>query len=665
MANFESAEQNHAHIVAQVITNKFAMISKGVIQMKRKLTVFVLCFSLIASCCMIGSSAKYFTDVSSTSEYLDAINYVSDNGYMGGTSSTEFSPTGNMNRAMFVTVLYRYSGSPSVTGTEPFTDVTATAWYYDAVCWAYNEGYIDGTSATAFSPTANITRQDAATVLYRYAGMPECDGSVLMGLWITDCSDVPDYAQSAILWAAAEKVMSLNVRRFRPASILSRQEMAEAIVNYGVYVKGIELGLESFNFSNQEKDFFDEGEVVKFNISSSHLATLRSILCSDEENTEDLQAFSRILDEMSTIKDYDEDGKVDCYVWPGACFGMAVTTALDKIGKIDFNTNFSATQNIHSVDLPKNNDGVESAICYYHMLQFVPSIVHTQYGISDVQTLVDIACDDRMFVLGLSNYLEGHAVLVYDIEQINEDKYRLVAWDPKYPNTVTHFIADVSYGSFYYENNEINDYYNFTVYKTWDGFDRFDLDGTYNTGSYGQPVLNSKTDSVQYSINSTNEYDTLYFSSNSNIIIINDAGEVLEYSDGEITGDMTVLAKYNCYSAVSGHEYIVYVPNSSSYTYEFDSSCNTSFRVSTKDKYVSFIARGEGIVKCFDDKVDIEGKIETYCVTMQGDDWGLLNRVSGFNEEKITIQNDGVRLVVEGTMNDAVYANCSFTGETN
>ena len=170
---------------------------------------------------MINSSAKYFTDVSSTSEHLDAINYVSDNGYMGGTSSTEFSPTANMTRAMFATVLYRYAGAPNVTGTEPFTDVATTAWYYDAVRWAYINGYMGGTSTTTFSPTNNITRQDAAVVFYRYAGVNNYSNPSL-ALTFNDYSSIADYAKTAAVWSVDNNVLSLTSRRFRPTSVLSR-----------------------------------------------------------------------------------------------------------------------------------------------------------------------------------------------------------------------------------------------------------------------------------------------------------------------------------------------------------------------------------------------------------------------------------------------------------
>ena len=86
---------------------------------------------------------------------------------MNGVSDTRFSPQGNLSRAHVVTVLYRLDGSPEVSGSSGFDDVPE-GWYADAVTWAFQNGIVEGVSATRFNPNGNITREQIATILYRY-----------------------------------------------------------------------------------------------------------------------------------------------------------------------------------------------------------------------------------------------------------------------------------------------------------------------------------------------------------------------------------------------------------------------------------------------------------------------------------------------------------------
>ena len=103
-----------------------------------------------------------------------------------------------MTRAMLVTVLYRAAGKPSVSGiSNPFTD-TKNDYYTDAMLWAYKNGIVTGTSATTFSPDANVTREQIAAILYRYMGNPTATGS-LTGY--TDRAKISSFATTAMQWA--------------------------------------------------------------------------------------------------------------------------------------------------------------------------------------------------------------------------------------------------------------------------------------------------------------------------------------------------------------------------------------------------------------------------------------------------------------------------------
>ena len=109
-----------------------------------------------------------FTDVVAGSWYFDAALYASSHNLMLGTSPTEFSPNITMTRGMLVTVLYRMNGSPSVSGKTPFTDVRTDKWYSAAVLWAYQNSIVTGMSDTTFAPINNVTREQMATILFRY-----------------------------------------------------------------------------------------------------------------------------------------------------------------------------------------------------------------------------------------------------------------------------------------------------------------------------------------------------------------------------------------------------------------------------------------------------------------------------------------------------------------
>ena len=108
-----------------------------------------------------------FTDVSASAYYYDAVLWAVGEGITKGTSATTFSPDVTVTRGQTVTFLWRYDGSPAVSGGS-FADVPADAYYASAVAWAVSEGVTNGTGATTFSPDADCTRAQIVTFLYRY-----------------------------------------------------------------------------------------------------------------------------------------------------------------------------------------------------------------------------------------------------------------------------------------------------------------------------------------------------------------------------------------------------------------------------------------------------------------------------------------------------------------
>lgn len=110
-----------------------------------------------------------YDDVNASDANVNDIIGVTLAGWMNGTG-TGFSPNASLDRAMMVTILYRLAGSPTVSGTMPFTDVAAGSWYYDAVLWASQKDITLGTSAATFSPNALLTPDQLGTLLQRFTG---------------------------------------------------------------------------------------------------------------------------------------------------------------------------------------------------------------------------------------------------------------------------------------------------------------------------------------------------------------------------------------------------------------------------------------------------------------------------------------------------------------
>ena len=151
----------------------------------------------------VWTTAPY-TDASPDSWYASAVRYTYDNGLMNGTGEYSFEPESSMTRAMLVTVLWRYAGSPA--GWEnPFTDVPNGSWFTQAVAWAAENGIVNGVGNNKFEPDSNITREQMAAILFRYAAKSGFDTSARGNLdQYPDRGDVSGYAVEPLSWAVAE-----------------------------------------------------------------------------------------------------------------------------------------------------------------------------------------------------------------------------------------------------------------------------------------------------------------------------------------------------------------------------------------------------------------------------------------------------------------------------
>ena len=156
------------------------------------------------------TSSNQFTDVTGNFKWAaNSVDFMFMNGIINGNSTKNpkiFGPSAKMTRAMLVTVLYRAAGEPTVAGiTNKFTDNKQGKYYYNAVLWASNLGIVNGATATTFDPDGNITREQIAAILYRYAGSPTVTGS-LSGY--ADQAQVSPFAVTAMQWAVGSGIIT-------------------------------------------------------------------------------------------------------------------------------------------------------------------------------------------------------------------------------------------------------------------------------------------------------------------------------------------------------------------------------------------------------------------------------------------------------------------------
>lgn len=206
-----------------------AKVTYTIYNNKTKIDTGSLTFTVIQQ-----TKSNYFSDVteSNTGKWsANSIDFMSANELVTGTAAKTFSPNQTMTRAMLVTILYRVADKPSVKNvSNPFTDVKAGTYYYDAVLWAYKNNIVTGTSNTTFNPNGAVTREQIAAILYRYAGSPRVNAS-LKGY--SDQNKVSTYATTAMEWAVKNGIITgKSATTLDPTGKGTRAEVAVMLHRY-------------------------------------------------------------------------------------------------------------------------------------------------------------------------------------------------------------------------------------------------------------------------------------------------------------------------------------------------------------------------------------------------------------------------------------------------
>ena len=177
-----------------------------------------------------------FTDVSRGQWFYDAVSFVYWRDIMDGVTSTQFAPDATTTRAMVVQILYRMAGSPTVRGSSPFYDVSNGAWYADAVIWAEANDIVNGMTTTTFAPNTAVTREQLATMLYRYAQYRHYNTSAGANTNILsyyDANRISEYAFSALQWACGEGIVDgTGTGYLSPQGQATRAQLAAMLMRF-------------------------------------------------------------------------------------------------------------------------------------------------------------------------------------------------------------------------------------------------------------------------------------------------------------------------------------------------------------------------------------------------------------------------------------------------
>ena len=182
----------------------------------------------------VNCPSEGYADLPEEAWYHAAVDECFRRGLMNGVSSDRFAPDSTLSRAMLVTVLYRMVGSPAVLTEHGFADVAAGSWYEAAVRWAKQTGVVNGMDATHFAPDASITREQMATMFYRYAAYKGFDTTKRAALsGYQDAAAVSGYAEAALSWAVARGLVNgTSAVAVSPLEGATRAQIAAVLIRF-------------------------------------------------------------------------------------------------------------------------------------------------------------------------------------------------------------------------------------------------------------------------------------------------------------------------------------------------------------------------------------------------------------------------------------------------
>ena len=176
-----------------------------------------------------------FTDVTEGDDWFyDAVAYVYENGIMAGTDETTFEPTMELNRAMAAQLFYNLEGKPAVTGDSAFSDVASSHWAVDAITWAAQNDIVAGIGGGLYDPDTDVTREQFAVMLYKYARFKSYDLTATGDLTqFPDAGSISSWAETALSWANGKGLINGNEDgTLAPGGTATRAQAASIMANF-------------------------------------------------------------------------------------------------------------------------------------------------------------------------------------------------------------------------------------------------------------------------------------------------------------------------------------------------------------------------------------------------------------------------------------------------
>ena len=174
------------------------------------------------------------SDVSPNQWYYSAVEYGLAQGYFSGMEDGRFGPDDPLNRAQLAQVLWTVGGSLESEGSR-FSDVSPDDWFYHAVSWCQQEGLIAGYADRTFLPDSPLTREQLASILYRYARYVGSSLRTNADLsQYDDCEEVSSWARDSLRWAMTNRLLTVSDNALRPSDTVSRAELASALYAYDI-----------------------------------------------------------------------------------------------------------------------------------------------------------------------------------------------------------------------------------------------------------------------------------------------------------------------------------------------------------------------------------------------------------------------------------------------
>ena len=206
--------------------------------MKKRLLSVTLVIVLILSigCTALAASVNDYVDVPQNAWYRSAVDYVVQRGYMVGATANQFNPEGAVTRAQIAQIFYAMNGKPSAGKKPRFSDVSSDAWYAAAVNWAATFGAVSGYPDGSYHPMEFITRQQLATILYKYAQLKgyavEGEGRGIGRGGYADVQEVGTWAWEAMAWCVHKGIISGSNIGLEPNAHATRSQIAAILKSY-------------------------------------------------------------------------------------------------------------------------------------------------------------------------------------------------------------------------------------------------------------------------------------------------------------------------------------------------------------------------------------------------------------------------------------------------